>query len=217
MLSTKVKASAITHLTDARYFAAWGVRWMGFNLSPGDDTYIAPMQVNAIKEWVDGPLITGEFGASQSSEDIRAGIELLDLDVVQVDTLTSLATIQELDQQVPVIKEWVVDEGTDLFMLQEDLFNFAPHCEALLLNFTKGGLSWADIGQTAPLDQDELLRWAEHFPLLLEIDFGDVDAADLLTELPLYGISVRGGEEEKVGYKSFDEIDTLFEQLEVAR
>ncbi len=217
MLSTKVKASAITHLTDARYFAAWGVRWMGFNLSPGDATYISPVQVQAIRSWVDGPLITGEFGAAQSGEDILAGIALLDLDAVQIDTLTTLETVLQLEGQVPVLKEFIVDRDTDLFLLREDIEAFGAHCEAFLLNFSKGGLSWSDIGQLAPFDREELRNWAEQFPLLLEIDFDTEEAATVLEDWPFYGLSVRGGEEEKAGYKSFDEMDELFEQLEIVR
>ena len=49
MLKTKVKASSITNLTDARYFAAWGVNWLGFDLRQGSDTYVQPQLVHAIK------------------------------------------------------------------------------------------------------------------------------------------------------------------------
>jgi len=37
----------------------------------------------------------------------------------------------------------------------------------------------------------------------------------LLTEVNPTGIVLRGGEEEKVGYKSYDELDVIFEWLEV--
>ena len=41
------------------------------------------------------------------------------------------------------------------------------------------------------------------------------DLAAFVEELAPLGLSVRGGAEEKVGYKSFDELDDLFELLEV--
>jgi len=37
---------------------------------------------------------------------------------------------------------------------------------------------------------------------------------EILTEINPIGITIRGGEEEKVGVKSFEEVDELFEMLE---
>jgi len=50
MLKIKVKASQITNLTDARYFAAWEVEWLGFNFDEGSAHYIPPVEMKAIKE-----------------------------------------------------------------------------------------------------------------------------------------------------------------------
>ena len=37
----------------------------------------------------------------------------------------------------------------------------------------------------------------------------------LIEEVRPYGISVQGGAEEKVGFKSYDELDVFFDQLEI--
>ena len=66
MLKTKIKANSITNLTDARYFAAWEVEWLGFNLNPGES--IALQQVPAIKDWVDGVKIVGELSQPSPEE-----------------------------------------------------------------------------------------------------------------------------------------------------
>ena len=50
---------SITNLTDARYFSAWEVEWLGFNLSQGEENAISPLQVAAMREWVEGPKIVG--------------------------------------------------------------------------------------------------------------------------------------------------------------
>jgi len=49
-MDVKIFANNINHLTDARYFAAWGATWMCYNISKLSLTEIA-----AIKEWVEGP------------------------------------------------------------------------------------------------------------------------------------------------------------------
>ena len=38
-------------------------------------------------------------------------------------------------------------------------------------------------------------------------------ANDILSEQNLHGIILRGGEEEKVGFKSFDQLDEIFDVL----
>lgn len=49
-MDIKIFANNINHLTDARYFAAWGATWMCYNISSLTITEIA-----AIREWVEGP------------------------------------------------------------------------------------------------------------------------------------------------------------------
>ena len=61
MYNPQIKASQITNLTDARYFAAWGVEWLGFGLESGQDYFVTTAQMAAIKEWVEGPKMVGEF------------------------------------------------------------------------------------------------------------------------------------------------------------
>ena len=83
MLKINVKASQITNLTDARYFAAWEVKWLGFNFDSGSEHYILPQNMKAIKEWVEGVKLVGEFSFA-SADDINSAVELLELNVVQV-------------------------------------------------------------------------------------------------------------------------------------
>jgi len=107
MLKTRVKASQITNLTDARYFAAWEVEWLGFNFDKGSENYIQPQVMKAIKEWVEGPKMVGEFSFS-SAEDIRIAKEMLELDMVQVGMFVEEETFKALDG-IPVIKEIFIE------------------------------------------------------------------------------------------------------------
>jgi len=212
MLRTKIKASAITNLTDARYFAAWEVEWLGFDLDPASESFIKPMQVEAIKEWVEGPKITGEFNL-QSYEEIEEAAAKLDLDAVQVGMLTPLETLTNLDLDVPVIKEIIVQAEHSPADLEAILQEFAPQVQYFLLDFQRNGFHY-DTLQSFHFSQDWLREQCASYSILLSIDFDPDKTNELLEHLQPAGLSIRGGEEEKVGVKLFDDIDDIFEALE---
>lgn len=214
MLRTKIKASSITNLTDARYFAAWDVEWMGFILDPGSDLYVPPQTVEAIRDWIDGPGIVGEFNL-QSAEEIRTAVELLQLDAVQAGMFTSAETLIELEGALPVIKEVVIEGGSDEAAVREQLDDFAHLAAYFLLNFDKNGITWPQLKSGVSLSLEALRSICRQHAVYLSIDL-DADSLDeLLREVQPHGLSLRGGVEEKVGYKSFDEMDDIFEALEV--
>jgi len=82
MLQVPVKAGSITHLTDARFFAAYDVPYIGFNFDPLSPNYISPTQAMAIKGWLTGPQFVAEFD-NQDEEDIRNIIAFFQPDIVQ--------------------------------------------------------------------------------------------------------------------------------------
>lgn len=212
MSSVKIKAGSIGNLTDARYFAAWEVEWLGFNLSPGEENAISPMQVSAIKEWVEGPKIVGEFSLS-NKEDILQQVQELQLDAVQVGMFTDLATVMDVANVVPVIKEIVVDKSNSAGDVEFLLSHFASHSSLFLLNFDKGGFSWRDVQQGEVLDPEVLRDFCQRYPILLGIGVEAAELKPMLDFLQPLGLNLLGGEEEKTGMKSFDDVDDIFEQL----
>ena len=63
-----VKANALSHLTDARYFASMEVAWMGFNIDPIAENASSPLFVKTIREWISGPELIGEFNYASATE-----------------------------------------------------------------------------------------------------------------------------------------------------
>jgi phosphoribosylanthranilate isomerase len=214
MLSTKVKASAITHLTDARYFAAWETEWLGFMLSPGSEASVELQLVAALREWVDGVKICGEFSLATLPE-IEAAIDVLALETIQVGMLTPLDSLKALKGKVEIIQEIVVEAyltGEELAELMEERNELVDY---FLLQFGKGGLTWPDIQDGTPFGVEQLLQWAKQYPLLVDLPLADTTPTQFLGQIPVKGFSVVGAAEEKVGVKSFDELDEFFEDLEV--
>lgn len=81
--SVTIKAGSITNLTEARYYAAQEVDYVGFCMDPENPSFMPINQVKEIKEWIIGPKIVGEFGA-QSWSFITDKVHELGLDAVQI-------------------------------------------------------------------------------------------------------------------------------------
>lgn len=214
MLSTKVKASSITHLTDARYFAAWETEWLGFYLSPGDENSVDGNQVAALREWVDGVKICGEFGMA-STEDIETAISSLELDSVQVGMLTPVETLEAIHGKAELIQEIVPEAYMGADEIEEMLSTRKDQVDYFLLNFSKGGIIADDLKSGQPYSLEQLQDWSSRFPILVDIQLDKDGPVSFLESIPLKGFAVQGGAEEKTGYKSFDELDDFFEALEV--
>ncbi len=208
MLKTRIKASQITNLTDARYFAAREVEWLGFNLDAGTENFIHPQNIKAIKEWLEGPKIVGEFGMQDSSE-INAAIDFLDLDVVQVGMYTE---VDSLDlKEATLIKEIVVETEEDYYDLRSTLESDSANVDIFLLNYSKNNISWSSVGSKL----NALKELCNRFKIILSIDFEAAQLNEILESVNIYGLSLKGGEEEKIGYKSFDQLDEILDVLEI--
>ena len=83
------------------------------------------------------------------------------------------------------------------------------------LDFDKNGISWENLEENSLISKKELHSLCQNYPIILSISVRSENLDDLLETIQPEGLSIKGGEEEKVGFKSFDEIDDLFEVLEI--
>lgn len=213
MLKTKVKAGSITNLTDARYFAARGVNWIGFALSPDSDHYLDTAQMLAIKGWIDGVRIVGEFSL-ETPDTIRSAVRELGLDAVQFSMVTPETTVRELTDTVPLIKEIVLDYYHSDDDLREQCSAMPEGLSYLLLNLEKNRFTWQDLLAGVPFSLEAVREVCDRYPVLLALNFEPAEVKDILERLPVKGLHLMGGEEEKVGVKSFDDLDEILDLLE---
>lgn len=83
-----IKAGSITNLTDARFFAAYDVDYIGFCFDPLSPDYISPQNALAIKGWISGPKIVAEF-ANQDLENVKNIISFFEPDIVECELRSS--------------------------------------------------------------------------------------------------------------------------------
>lgn len=208
----KIKATSINNLTDARYFAAWNVEWLGFSLEIGSANYTRPQDVKEIKDWLVGPKIVGEFGLDQNLTDILESVELLQLDAVQLSMFAD-DTIAKNLQNVTVIKEWVLDDLTNMNAFAEQCRTTANQVDYFYLDLEKNGITWAAL-QANTNALNLLQELCAEYAILVSLVCPPDQIEAYLDRVKPHGISLQGGEEEKVGVKSFDDLDAIFETLE---
>ena len=213
MLKTKILAGPITNLTDARYFAAREAEWLLFDFDPGSENYLEPRAMSAIREWVDGVKVIGAFQLEEAYE-IREAVKNLQLDAVYLGMLTSIETVIDLQVSVPIFKEIVIEDTTQPEDLMSMLTTWQPFVPFFVLNFTKNNSTWAMLKEGNPLSLGFLTKLCEKNSLMFSIDLQPKVLIDMMNMLPLYGFCVKGGGEEKIGYKSFEELDEIFDLLE---
>ena len=203
MLQIPVKAAAISNLTDARYFAAREVQWIGFSIAPGNGNQVA--EVRAMKEWLDGVQFMAEFGL-QPAEEISQVADYLGLETIQVTHFTPTETIQAL-AGLKVHKEVIVTPDHTLEEILEHLVSLQGLVAAYQMDFTR-------VADSSYWDDEKLKSIASEFPVWYELNWNPDTILDWWGSMPAEGITLKGGEEEKVGYKSFDELDDILDAIE---
>jgi phosphoribosylanthranilate isomerase len=208
----KIKASHITNLTDARYFAARDVQWLSFDFREKSSDYIDPMKARAMFEWVEGPIIVGEFD-HMTGDEIRFYTEGWGLKAIQVGMFSDIEVVKSLDG-VPVIKEIWIEPFTNSTVLEKTLKAFSPYVDTFQLNFKKGKINWQDLHNAeAILSIEDLEALCQNYKIIVDIDFDTADLAEM-KNYPLSGLNLKGGTEERIGVKTFDELDDIFDAMD---
>ena len=204
-------AQEVANLTDARFFASCEVDWLGFNFDSSRPNYISAQKAAAIREWVEGPAITGIFGVC-SEEDIAAVRTVVGLDAIMVNIFTNPS---DLPGEIPIFAEIVVDAQTDWRGVASLMDQWAAQASFFVMDFFRNGICWGDI-QSEKFFALSLLRdFFSRYPILAAIDLEPAELRQMAKVLHPAGFCLRGGEEEKTGFKSFDELDGLLETLEI--
>ncbi|AKQ45582.1 hypothetical protein TH63_07855 [Rufibacter radiotolerans] len=203
-LNTIVLVNQITNLSDARYCAGMGVEMLGFSLQAGQPQHISPAAFKEISGWVSGVKLVGEVTDLPVNE-----LEELLLDYkVDLLQLNSLYYIEELDDlPLPIILRVMIDKDSVEENIISTLDLYHQHVEYFLI----------DSEDFSFIDETNLrfLRdISKQYPILLGFGLTKENTKEALDRIQPAGIALKGGEEIRPGYKNFDELEEIFEQLE---
>jgi phosphoribosylanthranilate isomerase len=203
-LKTTVKVSNVTNLSDARYCAGMGVDLLGFSMDESSAQYVSPEKFKEIRSWVAGLHIVGETASSDVLE-IEKLLELYQPDVLQIEESALLPYISTFDCRV------ILKADLSLMTLDQlEAFFSAIHSDQVdyFLLESKGAVK-LDVELKTVLQQ-----LATRYPILLGIGFTPQSIHDLLAELPIQGIALKGGDEDRPGSREFGELMDILEAIE---
>ncbi|UFH56971.1 N-(5'-phosphoribosyl)anthranilate isomerase [Spirosoma sp. KNUC1025] len=203
-LQTLVKISNVTNLSDARYCAGMGVDMLGFSMDIDSPEYIEPKTFAEIRSWVAGVQIVGETTATDP-EAIEQLLETYQPDVLQVDESALLPYLTTFDK--PLILR--VDLSLITLDQLQTLFQTGIAGADYVLLESKNALHLDDDLKSA------LQRLSARYPTLLGIGVSAANVHGLLADLPVRGIALSGGDEERPGNKEFGELMDILEAIEV--
>lgn len=202
-LSTFVKISGITNLSDARYCAGMYVDLLGFSLERESDIFITPAQFNEITGWVSGLEFVGEFVTYKLPE-------------VQ-ETLVNYPSVKwiEHDRIEPLVEL----EGKGYGLIYKMDLQEVRHIEQEVAEkLNESGIIFHITSDHEELDEEDLngiKLISGHCRVVLGVGITAQNVKELIDELNLYGISLTGGNEIKPGLKDFDELADILEALEI--
>ncbi|WP_207430454.1 hypothetical protein [Sabulibacter ruber] len=203
-LNTIVLVNQITNLSDARYCAGMGVEMLGFALQEGLPQHISSTTFKEISGWVSGVKLVGEVN-DLSVPEIEELLLEYKVDMLQ---LNSLYFIEELDDlPLPIILRLLIDKDTVEENIISTLEMYQQHVEYFLI----------DSEDFTFIDETNLrfLRdISKKYPILLGFGLTKENTREALEIIHPAGISLKGGQEIRPGFKNFDELEEIFEQLE---
>lgn len=204
MLTTLVKISNVTNLSDARYCAGMGVDMLGFSMDESSPDYVNPARFTEIRNWLVGVQIVGET----TQTDLARINELLNTyqpDILQVDEAALLPDL--------------TTHGKHL-ILRLNLADMTLEQLDALVQANPTNADYILLESPNPLHLDDDLKTAigqlaTRHAVLLGAGITAETIHERLTELPIKGIALTGGPEDRPGSRDFGALMEILEVIEI--
>jgi phosphoribosylanthranilate isomerase len=201
-LTVPVILNSVNNLSDARYAAGMGVDLMGFEVEEGVDRYVNPDLFKAITAWLSG-IQTVAATAVLNPDTVAFIQEHYQPDFIQFESiegisqseLSGIACIQKIT--IPLGKE-----SDALAQVKQQMYDEA--------NFILLELSdWAEWKKYKEL----ISEVTNHHTILWALPIEKEDIT-FIQSLGLKGIALKGGDEQRPGWKDLDQLIDILEALE---
>jgi phosphoribosylanthranilate isomerase len=205
MLSTFVKISNVTNLSDARYCAGMGVDMLGFSIDENSSSYVAPKKYAEIRAWVAGVQLVVESSETDPKK-LLALLTEYEFEALQVEDPDLLVYLKsELDK--PLLLRVDVDhyEADELDSL---MGRYAGEVAYFLLESAHETILTEEW-------KAYLATLGREYPILLGFGLDQAETtSEFVENMGIGGIALRGGAELRPGYKDFGALMDMLEALE---
>ena len=186
----------INNLSDARYCAGMGADKLTFVLDPTLPDHLDAKSVKELAGWIAGVELIGEF-SQLSAPEINALAAECGLDAV---LLRSFRTAEQLAEIAPPVY---------LELTVAEVVAGPGYLPAAPVGFV------LEQPSDDPVVSAAMVALATQRPLWLGPGLHPERARTLATQLPLAGLTFPSGDEVKPGLRDFDQLEAVFEALEV--
>jgi len=201
-LRVPVIISSVNNLSDARYAAGMGVEWIGFQIDENSERYVSPELFKAITSWVSGVQTVAEI-VVLNPETLQRIQQEYQPDFIQYEKIENLTPSELI--QTPCIRKISCLKGQELTLL-----NTIPAEQSLPYRYILIDLQdWSNwrsySSEIKTTNSFSNILWA--LPITKE-------DAELINSLNIQGLSLKGGNEQRPGWKDLDEMIDILEALE---
>lgn len=200
-LITQVKVGNISNLSDARYCAGMGVQYLGFSMENNSEYFVDQKTLRTIKEWIVGPKIVGEF-SSLDPASLDYSTLGKEVDCIEISDPDSIETAEKTD--LPVIFKLDITTIESARRLEEILNKLKDKVQFFLLDGSPG----------VEIKNTDVLKLASLYRIMIGFEINQQSIHSWIDETDIFGISLKGGTEIKPGFKDYDELADILEEIE---
>jgi len=201
-LTIPVILNSVNNLSDARYAAGMGVDLMGFEIEKAAERYISPDLYKAITAWLSGVKTVAEIAVLTPAA-LAIIQEHYQPDLIQFEKTEDISI--ELLSTTPFIQKITAEKGAELDLLKKLESLVLKPASFILLELS----DWKDWTNY----QEEISKANTAFPILWALPVEKEDAI-LIQDMELKGLALKGGDEQRPGWKDLDQLIDILEALE---
>lgn len=204
-LSSFVKISSVTNLSDARYCAGMYVNLIGFDLEETSKKFTSPQKFNEITGWLSGVDFVAEFESTHPEKILTLVQEYKGINFIEIKEEPYLRMLVNSSFGIILKKELESEEDLDDLIAKSQFFE----------DF---GVMLHLVSETLQLNESltkKLKTLGSTVDVLLGFGIEPDTIGDIIEETGIKGIALEGGEEIKPGLKDFDQLAEILEALEM--
>ncbi|WP_299251540.1 hypothetical protein [uncultured Cytophaga sp.] len=201
-LTIPVILNSVNNLSDARYAAGMGVEFMSFEADEKSDRYVDPNLFKAITSWLSGIQTVASISVL-NPQTLSSIQEYYQPDYILFESIDGITQTQL--NEIKCIQKISLSSTNILHQLTSLNYKIFDESSYILLDVSEW-MDWKD-------HSDLIITLNEQYPILWELPIEQEDIS-FIQSLELKGIAIKGGDEQRPGWKDMDALIDILEALE---